>query len=116
MTNARARQLWQRIALVAMGAALVGGCAPAGEDAAAAERLADPRGDEKVLARANLGFELSDPVMFANAFAPDAVYELAAEAPVFGYAKLRLRGDATDIRTITRDRLERARTTRIRRP
>jgi hypothetical protein len=48
--------------------------------------------------------------MFASAFAPDAVYELVSDVPVFGYQKLLYSGRA-DIRTIISDRLERARNT-----
>jgi hypothetical protein len=73
-------------------------------------RFADREAIEQVLARANLGFELSDPDLFAGAFAPDAVYELTGEGPVFGYQKMRYTG-RDDIRTIITDRLERARTT-----
>ena len=110
MTDRSARRLGRLIATIAFGTTLAAGCTPAGEDDAAAQRLADREAIEEVLARANLGFELSDPDMFANAFAPDAVYELAAEGPVFGYSKLRYDG-RDDIRTIITDRLERARTT-----
>ncbi len=84
------------------------GCTP-GEDAAV-RRLADREAIEQVLSRANIGFELSDPDLFASAFAEDAVYELASDVPVFGYQKLRYEGRA-DIRTVISDRLERARTT-----
>ena len=108
MTHAT-RQLWQACATVAICGALVA-CAPPANDAAATQRLADREAIEQVLARANLGFELSDPDLFANAFAADAVYELASDVPVFGYAKLRYSG-RDDIRTIISDRLERARTT-----
>jgi len=76
--------------------------------AASAERFADREAVEHVLSRANIGFELSDPDMFASAFAEDAVYELASDKPVFGYQKLLYTGRA-DIRTIISDRLERAR-------
>jgi hypothetical protein len=62
---------------------------------------------ERVLSKANIGFELSDPDMFANAFAEDAVYELVSDKSVFGYQKLLYTGRA-DIRTIISDRLERA--------
>ena len=74
----------------------------------AAQRLADREAIEEVLSRANLGFELSDPDLFANAFAEDAVYELAGEGPVFGYQKMKYTGRA-DIRTIVGDRLDRSR-------
>jgi hypothetical protein len=92
--------------------ALLAACTPAANDdaAAARERLADREAIEQVLSRANLGFEQSDPDLFANAFAPDAVYELAGAGPVFGYQKMRYEGRA-DIRTIISDRLDRARTT-----
>ena len=76
----------------------------------AAARLSDREAIEQVLARANLGFELSDPDLFAGAFAEDAVYELTGEGPVFGYQKMRYAG-RDDIRTIITDRLERSRNT-----
>jgi hypothetical protein len=78
------------------------------DDVAPADRLADREAIEDVLSRANLGFELGDPDLFANAFAEDAVYELAGEGPVFGYQKMTYTGRA-DIRTIVTDRLERSR-------
>lgn len=89
----------------------VAGCAnrPASESSAA-QRIADRAAIEDVLGRANLGFELSDPDLFAGAFSQDAVYQLDEKGPVFGYAKLIYRGRA-DIRTIITDRLERARRT-----
>jgi hypothetical protein len=77
-------------------------------DPAAAQRLADREAIEEVLNRANLGFELSDPDLFAGAFAEDAVYQLDEKGPVFGYDKLIYRGRA-DIRSIIVDRLEKAR-------
>lgn len=75
-----------------------------------AARFGDREAIEHVLSRANIGFESSDPDMFANAFAEDAVYELASDKPVFGYQKLLYNGRG-DIRTIITDRLERARNT-----
>ena len=75
-----------------------------------AGRFADREAIEHVLSRANIGFELSDPDMFASAFAEDAVYELASDKPVFGYQKLLYTGRA-DIRTIISDRVERAKHT-----
>jgi hypothetical protein len=63
---------------------------------------------EEVLRRANLGFELSNPDMFAGAFSEDAIYELNNPQPVTGYKKLKYVGRA-DIRTIVSDRVERAR-------
>jgi hypothetical protein len=83
------------------------GCAPPGDGE---QRLTDREAIEQVLARANLGFELSDAELFAAAFAADAVYELTGEGPVFGYQKMRYEG-RDDIRTIITDRLERARNT-----
>jgi hypothetical protein len=108
MTFQPTRQLWQRVATASLAAVLLASCARESQDDA--QRLADREAIEQVLARANLGFELSDPDLFANAFAPDAVYELNGEGPVFGYAKMRYDG-REDIRTIISDRLERARTT-----
>ena len=75
-----------------------------------ASRLSDREAIEQVLARTNLGFELSDPDLFAGAFAEDAVYELTGEGPVFGYQKMRYVG-RDDIRSIITDRLERSRST-----
>jgi hypothetical protein len=72
-------RLWQRIATIVIGAALCA-CAQRSGDDLGEQRLADREAIEQVLARANLGFELSDPDLFANAFAPDAVYELASAA------------------------------------
>jgi len=102
---------WRSVAIAGLGAAWLAGCMPAAnEDTAARQRLADREAIEQVLSRANLGFELSDPDLFANAFAPDAVYELPGAGPVFGYQRMRYEG-RDDIRTIISDRLERARTT-----
>jgi hypothetical protein len=79
-------------------------------DSGAAQRFTDREEIEHVLSKANIGFELSDPDMFASAFAEDAVYELASDKPVFGYQKLRYEGRA-DVRTIITDRIERAKST-----
>jgi hypothetical protein len=73
-----------------------------------AQRVADQQAIEEVLARANLGFELSDADMFASAFAEDATYVLDEKGPVFGYEKMRYQGRA-DIRTIISDRVAKAR-------
>lgn len=78
--------------------------------AGAEPTLSDRQAIEDTLKRANVGFELSDPDLFASAFTVDAVYELAGEGPVFGYQKMRYVG-RDDIRTIISDRLERARST-----
>jgi hypothetical protein len=86
---------------------LLAGCAHPGPlEVDAAQRVADHQAIEQVLARANLGFELSDPDMFANAFAQDATYVLDGKGPVFGYEKMIYHGRA-DIRTIISDRLTR---------
>ena len=90
---------------------LLAGCATTGTtESSAGQRLTDREAIEDVLARANLGFELSDPDSFANAFAEDATYELNGTGPVFGYSKMLFKGRA-DIRTIISDRVEKARTT-----
>ena len=73
-----------------------------------AQRIADREAIEDALSRANVGFELSDPDLFAGAFAEDAVYQLDEKGPVFGYEKMAYHGQA-DIRTIITDRLEKAR-------
>lgn len=59
---------------------------------------------EKVLYFTNLGFDLSDVDMFANAFAEDATYVLDSKWPIFGYDKLRYEGRA-DISSIISRRL-----------
>ena len=68
------------------------------EDAAAL-RIADREAIEDVLSRANVGFELSDPELFAGAFAEDAVFQLDEKGPVFGFDKMIYQGRA-DIRRI----------------
>jgi hypothetical protein len=73
-------------------------------------RLADQEAIEEVLARANMGFELSDADMFAGAFAPDAMYRLDEKGPVFGYDKMVYKG-RDEIRTIITSRLDKARNT-----
>jgi hypothetical protein len=108
----------RRLALGALLAftALVAGCAATpsaadlATDLAAARRFADREAIEDVLSRANRGFELSDPDLFANAFAQDAVYELAGKGPVFGYDKMKYPGRA-EIRTILTSRIDKARNT-----
>ncbi|MGB6450999.1 MAG: nuclear transport factor 2 family protein [Steroidobacteraceae bacterium] len=105
-------QLRKSLAVAAWAAVLAAaGCAhrPV-TDYSATQRIADRAAIEDVLSRANLGFELSDPDLFAGAFAEDAVYQLDEKGPVFGYAKLIYRGRA-DIRTIITDRLDRVRRT-----
>jgi len=82
----------------------------ASAESAALRRIADREAIEEVLGRANLGFELSDPDLFANAFSENAVFQLDEKGPVFGFEKMIYRGRA-DIRTIITDRLEKARKT-----
>ena len=77
------------------------------EDKAAA-RLADREAIEEVLRRANQGFELSDPDLFAGAFAEDAVFQLDEKGPVFGFDKMIYQGRA-EIRRIITDQLEKFR-------
>jgi hypothetical protein len=90
---------------------LVTGCVhiPVAETVAA-QQFADRGAIEDVLNRANLGFELSDPDLFAGAFAEDAVYRLDEKGPVFGYEKMVYSG-RPDIRSIITDRLEKTRKT-----
>ena len=71
----------------------------------AALRIADREAIEDALNRANLGFELGDPDLFAGAFAEDAVYQLDEKGPVFGFDKMIYQGRA-DIRRIVADRVE----------
>jgi hypothetical protein len=95
------------------GLLLIAGCVHPGPSSVAletAQRVADHQAIEDVLARANLGFELSDPDMFANAFAEDATYVLDEKGPVFGYEKMIYRG-RRDIRTIISDRIAKMRST-----
>jgi hypothetical protein len=110
MMNLRRRSpgAWLATAvLVTMG--LVSGCATlSAEDIAAARRFADREAIEDVLSRANRGFELSEPDVFAGAFAEDAVFELAGKGPVFGYDKMKYQG-RVQIRTILTDRIDKAR-------
>jgi hypothetical protein len=75
---------------------------------AAMRRIADREAIEDVLNRATIGFELSDPDLFAGAFAEDAVYQLDEKGPVFGFDKMIYKGRA-DIRSIITDRVEKSR-------
>ncbi len=68
------------------------------EDAAAL-RIADREAIEDTVNRANLGYELSDADLFAGAFAEDAVFQLDAKGPVFGFDKMSYQG-RDDIRKI----------------
>jgi hypothetical protein len=90
-------------------AATITGCATQVQhESAAAQRLADREAIEDLLGRANVGFELSDPDMFADAFAEDAEYVLDEKGPVFGYDKMIYRG-RSEIRSIITARLQKAR-------
>jgi hypothetical protein len=90
---------------------LLGGCVTGSLSMQAGEpRLADREAIEDTLERANMGFELSDPDLFAGAFAVDGVYQLDEKGPVFGYDKMIYMG-RDEIRTIITSRLEKARTT-----
>jgi hypothetical protein len=79
----------------------------AAEDAAML-RITDREGIEDALSRANLGFDLNDPDLFAGAFAEDAVYQLDEKAPVFPFDKISYKGRA-EIRSIITDRVEKSR-------
>jgi hypothetical protein len=89
---------------------LLAGCVSGPVTKGGEPRLADHEAIEEVLARANMGFEISDADMFAGAFAPDAVYRLDETGPVFGYDKMVYKGRG-DIRTIITSRLDKARNT-----
>ena len=74
------------------------------------QRVADREAIEDALNRANLGFELGDPDLFAGAFAEDAVFQLDEKGPVFGFDKMVYQG-RDDIRHIVADRMEKFRKT-----
>jgi hypothetical protein len=76
----------------------------------AEQRIADREAIEDALNRANLGFELGDPDLFAGAFSEDAVFKLDEKGPVFGFDKMIYQGRA-DIRSIVADRQEKFRKT-----
>lgn len=90
-----------------VAATMTGCAAQVAHESGAAQRLADREAIEDVLGRANLGFELSDPDMFADAFAEDAEYVLDEKGPVFGYDKMIYKGKA-EIRSIITARLQKA--------
>ena len=96
----------RRILKSCLPALLLAGCGnSAGHvDGAAAERDAI----EQLLATVNSAFEVSDADAFAGGFSEDAVFELNATEPVFGYQRLKYEGRA-QIREIISDRVERAR-------
>lgn len=72
---------------------------------ATALRVADREAIEDAVNRANLGFELGDADLFAGAFAEDAVLELDAKGPVFGFGKMSYQG-RDEIRRIITDQQE----------
>lgn len=80
------------------------GAQPVAAELDGAQMFLERQAIEKVLYFSNLGFELSDPDLFANVFAEDAVYILDSQWPVFGHDKLRYTG-RDDIRTIITQRL-----------
>jgi SnoaL-like domain len=55
-------------------------------------RLSDREAIADTLSRANMGFEISDPDLFADAFALDGIYQLDEKGPVFGYDKMVYKG------------------------
>ena len=75
------------------------------DEDATAQRISDREAIEDTVNRANLGFELSDADLFAGAFAEDAVFELDAKGPVFGFDKMSYQG-RDDIRRIVSDQKE----------
>jgi len=103
--------MWMKsiVGLLAVALLAIGCARNRVKDSEAARRIADREAIEEVLDRANVGFELSDTDLFASAFAEDAIYQLDAKGPVFGYEKMLYRG-RHDIRSIITDRLEKART------
>src|SRR5688572_18929935 len=96
----------RRFLLLSLPALLLASCGDATGLAggAAAERAAI----EHLLATVNRAFEVSDADAFIGGFAEDAVFELNATEPVFGYQRLKYEGRA-QIREIISDRIERAR-------
>jgi|SRR5688572_12781269 len=96
----------RRFLLSCLPALLLAGCGDAAglADGAAAERAAI----EQLLASVNRAFEVSDADAFVGGFAEDAVFELNATEPVFGYERVKYQGRA-QIREIISDRIERQR-------
>jgi hypothetical protein len=101
-------ELAKTLAVMLVFALFVGGCAQrTPEENAAALRIADREAIEDVLNRANLGFELGDADLFANAFAENGIFQLDEKGPVFGFDKVIYQG-RSDIRSIVTARLEKA--------
>ncbi len=104
-------RLANTLAVILVFVLLAGGCAQRTlKEDAAALRIADREAIEDVLNRANLGFELGDADLFANAFAEDGVFQLDEKGPVFGFDKMIYQG-RPDIRRIVADRMEKFRKT-----
>jgi hypothetical protein len=100
--------LAKTLAMISVFALIFWGCAqPTPGENAAALRIADREAIEDVVNRCNLGFELSDADLFANAFAEDGIFQLDEKGPVFGFDKMTYQGRA-DIRSIITARLEKA--------
>jgi hypothetical protein len=105
----------RRAIIVVVLSALVifaAGCAknqPDGEYSAD-QKIADRETIEDTLNRANQGFELGDPDLFAGAYAENAIFKLDAQGPVFGFDKMVYEG-RDDIRHIVADRMEKFRKT-----
>ena len=98
-------------------AAAIAGCATqAPHQSAASQRLADREAIEEVVSRANLGFDLSDPDLFANAFGEVAEYVLDEKGPVFGYDKDDLQGKGREPEHYQCEAAEDARAIRRRSP
>jgi len=99
------------LTVLALFVLIAAGCGQqkADEDATAL-RIADREAIEDTVNRANLGFELSDADLFAGAFAEDAVFQLDAKGPVFGFDKMSYQG-RDDIRRIITDQQEKFRKT-----
>jgi hypothetical protein len=111
MWNMRKIELAKVLTAISALLLLAVGCGQrASAENAAAQRITDREGIEDVLNRANLGFELGDPDLFAGAFAEDGVFQLDEKGPVFGFDKLIYQGRA-DIRSIVADRMEKFRKT-----
>jgi hypothetical protein len=81
------------------------GCEKQKADDATALKIADREAIEETVHQANLGFEHGDADLFAGAFAEDAVFELDAKGPVFGFDKMSYQG-RDEIRKIITDQQE----------
>lgn len=77
---------------------------------AAEPRLTGREAIQETLSRANMGFQIGGPNLFAGAFTVDGVYQLDAPGPEFGFDKPLYKGRA-EIRTIISSHLDEARNT-----